>query len=101
MALKSSALPPSVSKKAAPLIKYFKFHCLLWYKGIKYGGFMQTKIKDLSVGELETMISNTVKETMGDLLEDLFDLKTIEERGKETVEDYEAYSRRRKTRRHV
>ena len=62
---------------------------------------MQTKIKDLSVGELEALISNTVKETMGDLFEDLFDLKTIEERGKEAGEDYEAYSRRRKSRLHV
>lgn len=62
---------------------------------------MQTKIKDLSVGELEALISNTVKETMEDLLEDFFDLKTIEEREKEPGEDYEAYSRRRKSRFHV
>ncbi len=36
-----------------------------------------------------------------DLLEDLSDLKTIEDRVSEPSEDYEAYSRKRKSRLHV
>lgn len=35
------------------------------------------------------------------LLEDLIDLKTIEDRIAEPIEDYEAYSRKRKSRLHV
>jgi len=58
-------------------------------------------VKDMSVEELQAMISNTVKKTVAKLLEDVLDLKTIEERKREPEEDYEAYSRRRKARRHV
>jgi SepF-like predicted cell division protein (DUF552 family) len=36
-----------------------------------------------------------------ELLEDLSDLKAIEDRIAESSEDYEAYSRKRKPRRHV
>jgi len=36
-----------------------------------------------------------------DLLEDLSDLKVIEDRAAEPMEDYEGYSRKRKTRLHV
>ncbi|MDI6728111.1 MAG: hypothetical protein QMD44_04185 [Thermodesulfovibrionales bacterium] len=36
-----------------------------------------------------------------DLLEDLSDLKTIEDRVSEPSEDYEAYSRKRKSRLHI
>ncbi|MBI5195935.1 MAG: hypothetical protein HZA10_06405 [Nitrospirae bacterium] len=38
---------------------------------------------------------------IADLLEDLSDLKTIEGRVAEPSEDYEAYSRKRKSRLHV
>jgi len=40
-------------------------------------------------------------ERINDLLEDLLDLKTIEDRIAEPAEDYEAYSRKRKYRLHV
>jgi len=40
-------------------------------------------------------------ERINDLLEDLLDLKTIEDRIVEPAEDYEAYSRKRKSRLHV
>jgi hypothetical protein len=40
-------------------------------------------------------------ERINDLLEDLLDLKTIEDRIAEPAEDYEAYSRKRKSRLHV
>ena len=36
-----------------------------------------------------------------ELIEDLSDLKTIEDRGSELSEDYEEYSRKRKSRSHV
>ena len=62
---------------------------------------MHTKIKELNIEELEALISNTVKETMEGLIEDILDVKVIEEREKEPGEDYEAYSRRRKSRSHV
>jgi hypothetical protein len=58
-------------------------------------------VKDMSVKELQTMISSTVKKTVGKLLEDVLDLKAMDERKSEGVEDYEAYSRRRKARKHV
>ena len=58
-------------------------------------------VKDMSVEELQTMISSAVKKTVGKLLEDVLDLKDIEERKGEAGEDYEAYSRRKKTRKHV
>jgi hypothetical protein len=38
---------------------------------------------------------------INDLIEDLLDLKTIEDRVAEPSSDYEAYSRRRKSRLHV
>lgn len=38
---------------------------------------------------------------VNNLLEDLIDLKTIEDRVAEPSEDYEAYSRKRKSRLHV
>lgn len=38
---------------------------------------------------------------INDLLEDLLDLKAIEDRISEPTEDYEAYSRKRKSRPHV
>lgn len=38
---------------------------------------------------------------VNDLLEDLLDLKAIEDRVAEPSEDYEAYSRKRKARLHV
>ena len=38
---------------------------------------------------------------VNDLIEDLIDLKTIEDRVAEPAEDYETYSRRRKSRLHV
>jgi hypothetical protein len=38
---------------------------------------------------------------INDLLEDLLDLKAIEDRVAESAEDYEAYSRKRKSRLHV
>ena len=38
---------------------------------------------------------------VNDLIEDLLDLKTIENRIAEPTEDYEAYSRKRKSRLHV
>lgn len=38
---------------------------------------------------------------VNELLEDLIDLKTIEDRIAEPTEDYEAYSRKRKSRLHV
>ncbi|MDA8082775.1 MAG: hypothetical protein M0024_03855 [Nitrospiraceae bacterium] len=38
---------------------------------------------------------------VNDLIEDLLDLKSIEDRVAEPSSDYEAYSRRRKTRLHV
>jgi len=38
---------------------------------------------------------------VNDLLEDLLDLKSIEDRVAEPSEDYEAYSRKRKARLHV
>ena len=38
---------------------------------------------------------------VNDLIEDLLDLKTIEDRIAEPTEDYEAYSRKRKSRLHV
>lgn len=38
---------------------------------------------------------------VNDLIEDLIDLKTIEDRVAEPVEDYETYSRKRKSRLHV
>lgn len=62
---------------------------------------MRASVKDMSADELQAMISNTVKKTVGKLLEDVFDLKAIEERMHETEEDYEAYSRRKKTRNRV
>ncbi|MEW6001892.1 MAG: hypothetical protein AB1638_04515 [Nitrospirota bacterium] len=40
-------------------------------------------------------------ERINDLLEDLLDLKTIEDRIAEPAEDYETYSRKRKSRLHV
>jgi hypothetical protein len=40
-------------------------------------------------------------ERINDLLEDLLDLKAIEDRIAEPTEDYEAYSRKRKSRLHV
>ena len=60
-----------------------------------------TTVKDMSVEELQSLISDTVKKTVGKLLEDVLDLKAIEERKGEAEEDYEAYSRRKKARRHV
>ena len=38
---------------------------------------------------------------VNDLIEDLIDLKTIEDRVAEPAEDYETYSRKRKSRLHV
>ncbi len=38
---------------------------------------------------------------INDLLEDIIDLKTIEDRIAEPAEDYEAYSRKRKSRLHA
>jgi hypothetical protein len=38
---------------------------------------------------------------VNDLIEDLIDLKTIEDRVAEPAEDYEIYSRKRKCRLHV
>lgn len=38
---------------------------------------------------------------INDLLEDLIDLKAVEDRISEPTEDYEAYSRKRKSRLHV
>ncbi|MBI5234416.1 MAG: hypothetical protein HY880_08690 [Deltaproteobacteria bacterium] len=59
-------------------------------------------VKDMSIEELESLISVTVKKAVGKLLEDVLDLKAIEERKGEAEEDYETYrSQRRKTRRHV
>jgi len=40
-------------------------------------------------------------ERVNELLEDLFDLKAIEDRIAESEEDYKAYSRKRKSRLHV
>ncbi|TAN64358.1 hypothetical protein EPN18_00220 [bacterium] len=60
-----------------------------------------TTVKDLSVRELQALISTTVKKTVNKLLEDVLDLKAIEERKSEAGEGYEAYSRRRKARKHV
>jgi len=62
---------------------------------------MRVAVKDMSVDELQTMISTTVKKTVGKLLEDVFDLKAIEERKHESEEDYEVYSRRKKARNHI
>lgn len=62
---------------------------------------MRTTVKDMSVEELQALISDTVKKTVGKVLEDLLDLKAIEERKGEPEEGYGAYSRRRKARRHV
>lgn len=68
----------------------------------KEGNPMRTAtVKDMSVEELQAMISATVKKTVSKLLEDVLDLKAIEERKHEPGEDYEAYSRRRKARKHV
>ncbi len=39
---------------------------------------MSTKVRDLSVEELQSLISNTVKETMEDLMEDMLALSSEE-----------------------
>ncbi|MBI5886988.1 MAG: hypothetical protein HZB85_10480 [Deltaproteobacteria bacterium] len=62
---------------------------------------MRAVVKDMSVDELQAMISNTVKKTLGKLLEDVFDMKAIEERLHESEKDYEAYSRKKKARKRV
>lgn len=62
---------------------------------------MRAAVKDMSVDELQTMISDTVKKTVGKLLEDVFDLRTIEERIDEPEENYETYSRKKKARNRV
>jgi hypothetical protein len=37
---------------------------------------METKVKDLTIGELRSLISDTVKETIGDLIEDILALSS-------------------------
>jgi len=37
---------------------------------------METKVKDLTIGELRSLISDTVKETMEDLIEDILALSS-------------------------
>jgi hypothetical protein len=37
---------------------------------------METKVKDLTIGELRSLISDTVKETMEDLVEDILALSS-------------------------
>ena len=37
---------------------------------------METNVKDLTVGELQTLISDTVKQTVEDLIEDLLALSS-------------------------
>ncbi|MEN4006280.1 MAG: hypothetical protein PQ964_02800 [Methanobacteriaceae archaeon] len=39
---------------------------------------METKVKDLTVGELQSLISNTVREAMEDLIEDILSLSSDE-----------------------
>ncbi len=39
---------------------------------------MKTKVKDLTIGELQSLISNTVRETMEDLIEDMVALSSEE-----------------------
>jgi len=39
---------------------------------------METKVKDLTVGELQSLISDTVREAMEDLIEDLLALSSDE-----------------------
>jgi len=55
-------------------------------------------VKDMSVEELKTLISAAVKKTVGKILEDVLDLKAIEERKGEAGENYEAYSLNHKNR---
>ena len=37
---------------------------------------MKTKVKDLTVEELQSLISDTIKKTMGDLVEDMLALSS-------------------------
>ena len=39
---------------------------------------METKVKDLTVGELQSLISDTVREAMEDLIEDILALSSDE-----------------------
>lgn len=39
---------------------------------------METRVRDLTVGELQSLISDTVKETMEDLMEDILALSSEE-----------------------
>jgi hypothetical protein len=39
---------------------------------------METKVKDLTIGELRSLISDTVKETLADLIEDMLALSSPE-----------------------
>lgn len=39
---------------------------------------MESKVKDLTIGELRSLISDTVKETMADLIEDILALSSPE-----------------------
>jgi hypothetical protein len=39
---------------------------------------METKVKDLTVGELQSLISDTVREAMEDLIEDILALSSNE-----------------------
>ena len=42
------------------------------------GDVMETKVKDLTVGELQNLISDTVKKAMEDLIEDILALSSDE-----------------------
>jgi hypothetical protein len=39
---------------------------------------METKVKDLTVGELQSLISDTIKSTLEDLIEDMLALSSDE-----------------------
>jgi len=58
-------------------------------------------IKDAKGQKVAAVLDLKELARVNDLLEDLLDLKTIDDRVAEPSEDYEAYSRKRKSRLHV
>jgi hypothetical protein len=53
---------------------------------------MNTKVQDLTIDELKTIISDTVKDTVGDMIEDIIALSSKEyiDSVKEARKDYKA-----------
>ena len=68
-------------------IKTFLILPLKFYSGVP----MKTKVKDLTVSELQTLISDTVKTAMEELIEDMLALSSEEylDSIKEARKDYE------------